>query len=414
MKKNLLTKVIKRVPLIVAAFLVIFAVSTVAFSFGYERGTQHPKEIVITGLTNITDEDVTADFGLFWEAWEALKIKHLRGEEVTDQDFVYSAIHGLVSVFNDPNTIFLPPEESQKFQEDINGNFGGIGAEIGMKDNQLIIVAPLKNSPAEKVGLISGDKILKIDDIATMGISLDEAVKNIRGLIGVEVILNILRDDWEIAKDIVIVRDNIIVPTLEQETIEDTISYISLFSFNENAPSLFAKAAQNVLQDGIKGIVLDLRNNPGGFLDGAIELAGWFVDRGEVVVSEEFKGGTGQIFHANGNEALKNIPVVILINGGSASASEILAGALRDIRDTPLVGEKSFGKGTVQELYPLRGDSQLKVTIAHWVMPSGQIIEKNGLEPDVEVPFTEEDFNAGRDPQLEEAIKILKKEIGSK
>lgn len=252
-----------------------------------------------------------------------------------------------------------------------------------------------------------------INSSSTEGISVDEAVKWIRGPENTEVKLTILRDDWEKPREFKIVRATIEVPTLDYE-VKDGIVQVKLYSFNANADRVFYDAMINTIPQGAKGMVLDLRNNPGGYLEVAVQLAGWFLDRGTLVVSEVSRSNSKEDFKANGNAALAKFPVVVLINQGSASASEILAGALRDQRKIKLVGEQSFGKGTVQQVMPLKDNSSLKITVAHWVLPSGQILEGNGLKPDIEVKITEGDITNKRDPQLEKAIEALKQEMVSR
>ncbi len=387
------------------------------FYAGFKTGEKYPQTLIIKGVTNLgPDEEIAIDFSPFWEAWQKLKDKHIKGAEMKNQDMLYGAISGLADSFGDPNTSFLKPEDSKKFEEDVGGSFGGIGAEIGLKKEQLIVVAPLEGSPAEKAGLRAGDKILAINGESTAGLSVDEAVKKIRGEIGTEVTLTILRENEEKSKDITIIRQLIEIPTLKLEIREDAenkIAYLQLHSFNENAPFLFYKAALIMLYRDVDGIVLDLRNNPGGFLDVSINLAGWFLERGKVVITEKFRNGDDQVFRANGASALKDLPLIILINKGSASASEILAGSLRDHREIKLVGEQSFGKGTVQELFNLKDKSTIKITIANWLLPNGQTIEENGLTPDVEVKLTEKDIETKKDPQLEKALEILQQEINN-
>jgi carboxyl-terminal processing protease len=300
----------------------------------------------------------------------------------------------------------MPPSDAQKFTEDISGEFSGIGAEIGIRDGQLVVVSPMKDSPAERAGLKPMDKILMVDSENTDGFTTDDAVKIIRGEKGTAVVLTIFRDSWAEPKKISIIRDTIIIPTMEWE-MRGNIAYVRLYNFYEKAPYLFYQMAIDFSQYNPRGMVLDLRNDPGGYLNVAINLAGWFMDGGKVVVVEEFGNGEKQEYTSYGNGYFKNIPVVVLVNGGSASASEILAGALRDIRGSKLVGEKTFGKGTVQEVEQLSDGSLAKITVAHWRLPGGLIIEKNGLEPDYEVKITEEDMLAGRDPQLEKAIEVL-------
>ena len=387
----------------------VFAVAAFgSFYLGYINGVNQPKEIIVRGITNVGDEDVTADFGIFWQALNKIKSEHVDGEKVADKDLIYGAIGGMVNALDDPNTVFFPPEDGKKFEEDVSGSFGGIGAEIGIRDDQLIIVAPLKDSPAEKAGLRAKDKILAVDKKPSSGLSVNDGVKTIRGEIGTDVTLTILRNGWEKPRDFVITRQEIKVPTLDWDLKGDGYMHFKLYSFNENAPYLFYRAAAETLFANAKGIVLDLRNDPGGFLEVAVNLAGWYLDRGDIVTIEKFRSGDERVFRANGNGALKNIPTVILVNGGSASASEIMAGALRDHLGVKLIGEKTFGKGSVQELFRLKDDSSLKVTVANWVTPNGTVIDKKGLDPDIEVKFTEKDAELGRDPQLDKAIEVLR------
>ncbi|MEK7612221.1 MAG: S41 family peptidase [Patescibacteria group bacterium] len=394
-----------------AALLIVVVLGAGFFYVGYRVGSENPKTILVQGVSNINDTTKDVDFALFWEAWNLLKNTHLKGEEVSNQDFLYGAIEGITTAIGDPNTNFFRPEDSKKFEEDISGKFGGIGAEIGMREDQVVVVAPLKASPAEKAGLKSGDSIIAVDGHPTAGLTVGDAVKYIRGPIGQAVVLSILREGWSEIKDISIVRDTITVPTLKHEVLDGNISHISIYSFNEIAPREFAEAALAATLNNTNGIILDVRNDPGGYLEVAINIAGWFLNKGDIVVSEKFKSGPDRVFRADGNGLLKNIPVVVLMNQGSASASEILAGALRDQRGTKLVGEHSFGKGTVQELLPLRDGSKLKITIANWLLPNGTIIEENGLKPDIEVTITEADVTAGKDPQLKKAIEVLQAEI---
>lgn len=397
-----------------AAILAVAIVSGGSYYIGFKQGVNNPKTIVVRGVSNLEPEQqITADFGVFWDAWQKLKDNHVKGGEAADQTFVYGAISGLTDSLKDPNTVFLPPSDFKKFEEDVVGNFGGIGAEIGIRNDQLVVVAPLEGSPAERAGVKSGDKILAIDGKSAAGLGVEEAVKKIRGEIGTKVILTIFRNGEEKSRDIEIIRARIQVPTIKTKVTDDNIIHLQLFSFNENAPFLFYRAALTALLGQAKGMVLDLRNNPGGFLEVSVNLAGWFLDKGQVVVTEKFRSGEETVFRADGTAALKKIPLVILINKGSASASEILAGALRDHYGVKLVGEKSFGKGTVQELFALKDDSKLKITVANWLLPKGQTIEENGLMPDFEVKLTEEDINNKKDPQLEKALEILREEIKS-
>lgn len=397
---------------ILLIYFVFFGIIFLSFSAGFSAGQNQPKNILISGVENIgSSTPKGADFGVFWEAWQTIEENYYKNSEVSVQDKVYGAVSGLVKSLGDPYSEFFPPAEGKKFEEDIQGNFGGIGAELGIEEDRLVVISPLKDSPAARADLKAKDIILAVDSKPTQGLGINEAVQNIRGEVGSKVILTVFREGWEKPKDITITREVITIPTLEYEMKEDGIFYVNLYSFNSNSNPLFYEAMTKALSAGSKGMILDLRDNPGGFLQVAVDLAGWFMPRGTLVVSERDKSGETIKLYSTGNAALKNFPVVVLVNGGSASASEILAGALRDQRKIKLVGEKTYGKGTVQQLIPLQGDSSVKITIANWILPKGGVIEEKGIEPDYEVKITEKDFDAKKDPQFQKALEILKEEI---
>ncbi|MBI4085101.1 MAG: S41 family peptidase [Candidatus Liptonbacteria bacterium] len=383
------------------------------FFLGFRAGEMYPKTINITDLTNTSSgQPAAVNFGTFWQAWDVINKEYLNADKMNAQDKVYGAISGLINSLKDPYSVFLSPKDNAKFQEDIQGNFGGIGAEIGIRNNRIVIVAPLKDTPASRAGLRAGDTILKINSTSTEGMSIYEAVGLIRGPEESKVLLNIFREGWIAPQNFEITRDTIQVPTLDFTIKDGEIAYIQLYSFNANASYLFGDAAMKTLSGGAKGIILDLRDNPGGYLEVATDIAGWFLERNNLIVKEESKDGNSEEFKAVGNGLLAKIPVVVIINGGSASASEILAGALHDNRGIKLIGEKSFGKGTVQKLISLPDGSTVKLTIAHWVLPSGKILESGGLDPDIKVKMDEDDSLAKRDPQLDKALEIIKQEIG--
>ena len=349
------------------------------------------------------------DFSLFWEAWDKLQEKFADKGKLNIQEMIYGAISGMVKSLEDPYTIFLNPEDTKRFIEDVKGTFEGVGMEIGVKKGQLQVIAPLEGTPAQKAGLRAGDKIIKVDDTLTADITIDEAINLIRGEKGTEVTLTIYREEWGTTKEIKIVRGVIEVPSLKWEIKDENIAYLKLYQFSEKASSDFSKAAIEILNSPAEKIILDLRNNPGGYLEVAQDISGWFLERGQIVVIEDFGAGEEQkIYKAQGNASLAEYPIVILINQGSASGSEILAGALRDNRGIKLIGEKSFGKGSVQELERLKGGSSLKITVAKWLTPKGELITDKGLEPDIKVEMTDEDYEEGRDPQLDKAIEIIK------
>jgi len=392
---------------IILATLVLIAVG---FYSGYSYSSNAPKNIIIKGVSNMESGKSDVDFSVFWQAWNLLKTTYIDGENLNDKDLIYGAIEGMVGVTKDPHTVFLSPDDSKKFEEDIQGEFGGIGAELGIKDEFVVVIAPLEDTPASRAGIKSGDKILEVDGMPILKADVIETVKKIRGEVGTKVTLKILSNGDAKPHEVTLTRETISIPTLKWEVKNDNIAYIELFSFNEKAPFLFYKAAVGILlNNNIKGIVLDLRNNPGGYLEVAVNLAGWFFDKDTLVVSERPRIGDETKFIAGGTGAFKDLPIVVLVNKGSASASEILAGALRDNRNVKLIGETTFGKGTVQQMEGLNDGSQIKMTIAKWVMPSGYIIEKNGLVPDIVIKITEQDVATQKDPQLEKALEELSK-----
>jgi carboxyl-terminal processing protease len=392
---------------VLPALVLVVLLAAGAFQAGVSYGEKHPQTLLVRGVDNLEATSTPADFSTFWQAWNLIDEKYLRQGEVNGQEKVYGAIQGLVGSLRDPHSVYFPPTDNQKFQEDIQGNFGGIGAELGSRKGGVVVIAPLKNTPAERAGLKAGDLILQVNTSSTEGLSVDEVVNWIRGPKGTEVKLVVLREGLDAPKEIKIVRDTISVPTLDYK-IENGIAYIQLYSFNANAETVFYDAFLEMVKKGAKGMVLDLRNNPGGYLEVAVDLAGWFVPEGEIVVSEAGRNGERIEFKAKGSSPLLDFPTVVLMNEGSASASEILAGALRDIRGIKLVGTKSFGKGTVQQLLDLKDGSSVKLTVAHWVLPGGQVIDGEGLKPDHEVGISDEDIVEGRDPQLDKAKEILR------
>jgi len=301
----------------------------------------------------------------------------------------------------------MTPEDTKIFLEDISGSFSGVGVEIGIRDNELRVIAPVEGTPAERAGLRAGDHIVQINkDAFTADLTIDQAVTLIRGPEGTKVTLTIRREGWEEPRDFEIERAIINVPSLRWE-MRDEIAYVKIFQFSEKLRSDFANLEREAFRSTDK-IVLDLRNNPGGYLHTAVDIAGWFLQGGDVVVIEDFgPAEERKEYKARGNARLYDHKVVVLINEGSASASEILAGALRDNRNVKLVGVKSFGKGSVQELQNLQDGSSLKITVANWLTPKGTLINGQGLEPDVKVEVQEKDLEEGKDVQLDKAIEIV-------
>ncbi len=405
--------------------LVIIVVTSLAIGFGggflfFKNSNNEAPNVFRSFINQNSNKPKDIDFSLFWETWNTLQEKYVDKNKLDTQKMFYGAIQGMVNSVGDPYTVFFEPVTSKKFQEEIAGAFGGIGIEIGKKNNILTVIAPIKDTPAFKAGLLTGDKILKIDSKSTENMSIEEAVNMIRGKKGTKVVLTVTSNGKD-TRDVPLIRDTIKIPTVEWKMIEqgnNKIAYMEIYSFNQNVDSEFKKSAQEILSSNANKLIIDLRNNPGGLLDSAINLAGWFLNKDDIVVSEVFSNGTRNEFKASGNTALKQYQTVILINNGSASASEILAGAIHDNRKVKLVGEKTFGKGSVQELEQFSNGSSLKVTIAKWLTPSGISISEKGIEPDVKVEFKPTDQEIkdekyklgtpGKDPQLDKAIEMLK------
>ena len=382
------------------------------YYYGFQTGQKQTKHIEITGVNNITPPSgVEADFEPFWQAWSVLKSEYIDGAKINNQDMVYGAINGMVNSLGDPYTVYFKPSDAQSFSQDLNGNFGGVGIEIDLQANQLVIIAPLKGTPAESAGLLAKDKIEAIDGKSTSGKTLDEAVNLMRGQVGTPVTLSILRDGWSKPKNFKIIRQTIEVPTVDWKMINGNIIYLQLYSFNQNTDAAFSQAVTAGLSQGGKAMILDLRNNPGGYLNVAVDTAGWFLKDGSTVVEEVNAQNQKTTLTAQGSQTLLNMPVVVLINGGSASAAEILAGALHDDRGIQLVGTQSFGKGSVQELVTLGDGSTLKVTIAKWLLPNGEWINKVGLTPSIKI--ADPAVGAKNDPPLDKATKMIKADLES-
>ena len=394
-----------------AISVLVIAVAGI-FLFGVYLGFQNrPAVSRITELVN-KEEGLPAgvDFSPFWKTWSILNQRFVSDNGAVDeQEKVWGAIKGLVDSYGDPYTTFMPPVEAKMFDEDISGNFGGVGMEIGMKDGVITVVAPLKNTPADQAGIKAGDKIIEIDGKITSGVSVDEAVRLIRGESGTEVVLLVIHPDTNEPIEISITRGTIEIPTIDTELRADGVFVISLYNFSANSPNLFRDALREFIESETDKLVLDLRGNPGGYLDAAVDMASFFLPAGKAIVREDFGEKEEEvIYRSRGYDIFnENLKMVVLIDGGSASASEILAGALSEHEKAKLVGTKTFGKGSVQELLPITSDTSLKVTVARWLTPNGKSISKEGLMPDYVVEITEADITGDRDPQMEKAVQIL-------
>lgn len=396
---------------IVVASLLVAAAFGGGIYVGFHNSEQLANVSAFAGLDAVPPQDV--DFTPLWKAWSVLEEKFVSATTtaaVTSDEQLWGVIQGLAESYGDPYTVFMPPAKASIFEEDIKGEFGGVGIEIGMRDDVLTVIAPLKGTPADRAGILSGDRIVKVDGNSTEGSTVDEAVSQIRGEIGTDVTLTIAREGAGELKDHVLTRAKIEVPTLDTQLRSDGIFVVKLYTFTATSPNLFRKALREFTESGSTKMILDLRGNPGGFLEAAVDMASFFLPAGKIVVTEDFgENGEPREHRSKGYDIFRSNPIsmVILVNQGSASASEILAGALQQHEVATLVGKDTFGKGSVQELVKITPETSLKVTVARWITPNGTSISDGGLKPDVAVDITAEDVEAGKDPQLDRAVEVL-------
>jgi carboxyl-terminal processing protease len=389
-----------------------------AFAGGVLVGTH--TQIAAGVFSQDTGAPAGVDFSPVWKAWDILNENFVPAAVATsspiatstdalNQQKVYGMIGGLADSLGDPYTFFLPPSQDQQFTSDMSGSFEGIGMEIDVKDSVLMVISPLKGTPADKAGIKSGDQILKIDGVSTSGLDADTAVQKIRGPKGTQVTLTILRDGWTGPRDIKVTRDVINVPVVISTPRSDGIFVIALSEFTANAPDLFRGALRQFVESGDTKLILDLRGNPGGYLDAAVDIGSWFLPSGDVIVTEDYAGHQDNIVHRSlGYDIFnKNLKMAILVDKGSASASEILADALHYYGVGQLVGTNTFGKGVVQELFDITPGTSLKVTVARWLGPDSLQIPHDGITPDVQVDLTDADAAAGKDPQMDKAVEML-------
>lgn len=397
-----------------AAILVLGLVLVVgSYNVGLKNGEKSLSKEVTEIRNKSEGEPVSVDFAPFWKAWNLLNEKYVpassTAKSVGDQEKIWGAIQGMTSSLGDPYTVFFPPVESELFEADIRGNFEGVGMELLAQNGAITVVAPLKDSPAARAGILTGDKIIKIDNNDTVNLTTEEAVKLIRGKKGTKVTFTIFRDGAGEPFKVEVIRDVINIPTINTKELPGGIFVIELYSFSEQSPNLFRGALREFIESKDSKLILDLRNNPGGYLEAAIDMASWFLPSSKVVVREDFGGGEEEkVYRSKGYDIFNdNLKFVILVDGGSASASEILAGALKEQGVATLVGDKTFGKGSVQELVDITADTSLKVTIARWLTPNGLSISDGGITPDYLVKYTAEDREKGRDPQMDKAVEVL-------
>lgn len=417
----------------------ILAIIVLSGSVGYDLGR---KKIAVNWEENKpfvsfenqqVPEGRNIDFSLFWDVWSRIEKNYIDKQNMDPREMFYGAIKGMVASLDDPYTVFLPPDENKRSKEDLAGSFGGIGAQLGMKDKRIIVVAPLKGMPAQIAGLLAGDYILEVDGKDTSGWTLPEAVNNIRGPEGTSVVLSIFREGASSAEEITVTRGTIKVPSIETELASaeceksgqcrlvevekcescSRVARLSLYKFGDKTNGEWEDAIDEIVsyKDQVEksggkfsGLIFDLRNNPGGYLQGAVYTAGEFISSG-VVVKQQMTNGITDEYSVNRVGRLTDIPLVVIVNNGSASASEIVAGALKAHKRAKLVGTKTFGKGSVQEAQDLSDGAGLHVTTAKWLLPGGESISKNGIEPDFVVENDLKD--ATSDAQLAKAVELL-------
>ncbi len=380
-----------------------------AFFAGYYFGGKQP--IAESGNPGATNGNfVTSDqFAPYWKAWQILNAEQVNNASSTVDSKIWGSIAGLAASYGDPYTVFFPPKEAKMFQDDIRGNFGGVGMEVGMKSNQLVVIAPIKGSPADRAEVKAGDAILSINGTSTAGMSVDVAVDLIRGEVGTQVKISFLSSGATKPAEKTITRETINIPVIDTAKKPNGVFVITLHSFTANSADLFRGALREFVLSGDHKLVLDLRGNPGGYLDAAWDMASYFLPAGKVIVTEDFgKNKAPNVYKSKGYNAFNsNLRMEILVDGGSASAAEILAGALKEQGVATLVGTKTFGKGSVQELVPITDNTSLKVTIARWLTPQGHNLSHDGLDPDYNVPVSDADAKAGNDLQMAKALDIL-------
>lgn len=414
--------------LLTAIVLFIFGTGYRMGEFRGKQGTtingqqsQNSDQISFSASSGNKTPESSVDLSLFWTVWNDLKVKYVDQHKLDAQKMLYGAIKGMVASINDPYTFFMTPVENKQSKDDLGGKYEGIGAQLGMEENMIVIVAPLKNSPAEAAGIKNGDKIITIDKTTTKGMTITEAVSKIRGTDGTSVTLGILRGDKQLT--FTIKRQQIKVSSVELSykkplscaTSCGDIAYIKVSQFGDDTMSAWDKAVEEVKmkweQKAITGLVVDMRSNPGGYLESAVYLVSDFVAPGKLVVRQEYADKTGKDYLSERTGNLRDIPTSVLINEGSASAAEIFSGALRDYGRAKIIGAKSFGKGSVQEVIDLGNGSGLHVTVAKWILPKGDWINGKGIKPQIAVENKIDEGNTltdETDVQLQRALEEVR------
>jgi len=399
--------------------ILILAILIAVFGSGYRLGEHRSQSKPHESPYNYNVENLdegnsrSIDFSLFWEAWNSLEQKYVDKKKVDPKVLYYGAIKGMVASVGDSYTFFLTPEENKESKRDLEGKFFGIGAELGLKNNQIMIVTPLKNSPAEHAGIKPGDYITEVDGTSTKNWTLFQAVNKIRGDKGTKVALTIVREGADKELKIPVERGEINVPFVEVKYEKD-VAIVELTRFGDQTNDLWDKVSDEILEKKragkVKGMIIDVRGNPGGYLQSAIHITSDFVSKDTVIVKQEYADKEPDIYSSTREGKLKGMPVVMLMNAGSASAAEIVGGALRDTVGAKIVGENSFGKGTVQTAEDLSSGAGIHITISKWILPKGSWINEKGIKPDYPIENkTENGYTLTRetDLQLNKAIEIL-------
>jgi carboxyl-terminal processing protease len=395
----------------VPKYIGLFVLMAFVFMLGWNAGVNHnqlkqriaPQAIV----TSSNGEPETVNMEVFWDTWNILSANYVDPHALVTEKMIFGAVKGMINSINDPYTTFMTPKENREFQEGLQGHLEGIGAELTLRNGMLTVISPLKGSPAQKAGLQPEDVIYMINSESTEDMTLEQAVLKIRGPKGTPVILSILRKGRNEPMDITITRQVININSIDWK-MDGNIAIIEINQFGDTTNSEFSKAISEILPERPTGVILDLRYNGGGYLDGAIDIVSEFLEKEKVVTIKKRNPEEDEVIYVNGQARLANVPLAILINRGSASASEIVAGAIQDHNRGIIIGERSFGKGTVQSVENLVGGSSLRVTIAKWFTPNDQNITETGIMPDIVVERTNEDFETGVDPQMDKALEYLR------
>ncbi len=408
MKKNsYLNKQSSSIPKILGLAILVGFVFMLGWSVGSMQAEKR-SNIVSDNQISLSSSDKKVDMKLFWDVWSLLANKYVDPQSLDYKEMVYGSIQGMVYSINDPYTTFLTPKENKDFRDSLDGTLEGIGAELTVRNNAITVVSPLKNSPAKKAGLQPEDIIIKIDGVDVKKYTFEQAVMKIRGKKGTKVKLTVTRKSKNKPVELSITRNTIKISSVKW-SMKGNIVVIELNQFGSKTKNEFSKAISEILPKRPKGIVLDLRYNGGGYLEGAVDITSEFVPKGKVVSVKKRDPNQDEVIYVSGKARVEKIPLVVLINKGSASASEIVAGAIQDHKRGKVIGEQSFGKGTVQEVENLIDGSSLRVTVAKWYTPNNHNISEVGIKPDIEVKRTVEDMEANKDPQLDKALEYLKK-----